>query len=343
MGNLTDDQIGFAVESTFGTPVTVSRFLAMLDGTEQSWDNRSVQGQGMLTGSRSPRADRFVPVTYGQGQLTLKAELVSKGFGLLWQLACGVNASTNVSGSTYQQVAHAGITGAVLPSATIQVATARNDGTIDPVTYAGCSATEWELDVPESDLATLEVKFDALTKTRGTALASASYASAPSLFHTDPASPASASAGFGTGALTVPTSTALATASVGSTLIRSWNLAVDNGLDTGRWYQGGRSQPTAGVVTATLKATVEYNDRTLVDAAEAGTPLCFLGDLRTAEALSSGTATFQAALPRCYITDGWMPAPARGETVTTDIECEVKLDGTNRLFYLVARTADNAL
>lgn len=345
MGNLTDDQIGFVAETTYGTPVTVSRFLAMLEGTEGHWDNRSVQGQGMLTGNRSPRADRFLAVTYGQADLTLKAEIMSKGFGLLWQLAAGSASSVALTTGTLQQVAHSGITGAVMPSATVQIGTVRNDGTVDAVTYAGCSATQFEIDAPESDIPTVTVTMDGLTKTRATALATASYATTPSLFHSDPASPASAVAGFSTSSMVVPTTTALATLTTGytSTVVRSWNLAVDNGLDTGRWIQGGRNQPTSGVVTATLKATVEYNDRTLVDAAEAGTALSFLATMVAAESLTSGSATFQVPIPRLYITDGWLPAPARGQTVTTDIECELKLDGTNRLFYVVHRTADAAL
>lgn len=337
MGNLTDAQWGMAKETTYNTPVTVSRFFPHLEANRFPWLTRRRSGRGLMAGGgRVVRVDRSV-TPIGQGELVVTAELASKGFGVLLEAACGVGASTLVAGTTYQHVFHPGITGTVMPSYTIQRAIPRNDGTIDVETFAGCTAKSASIDCPEDDIMTVSVTFDARSYTTATALAVATYASGATLFDH---SQGAASVG---GALTVPTSTALGSVATSFGHFRSWRLAWDHSADDGRWVLGSRNIPTVSRLVPTLGGTVEYNDTQLRTAYLASTALPAAFTHTTTEALSTGTATFQAVIPAFYLTNP-VPEGVGGETVTADITGEVQGDLVgSRPFYLVLRTADAAL
>ena len=340
MAALTDSQIGIKKESTYGTPVTVDRFYTMEEGTTYSYEPRRRQSMGLQVGSRFPLGARSVMRT-PQAEVTLKVALQSKHLGLLWEAGLGVIAHTVVSGSTYQQRAHTGITGVVLPSYTIQIGHVRNDGNVDPKTFAGCTAKSLELDFPGEDSddgPTLTIVFDALSMATATGLASASYATSPYLFD---ASQCAGGMGLG-GSVTVPTTTALGSGPTSFADVKSWNLKVEHGVDVGRWVQTAqrRNQPTAGVPKATLTAEIEYNALTVPTAIIAGTLLPFYATYTTSEALSSGFSQFQAVIPQMVLNKD-LPAPSR-ETVVMSVEADILEDGTNEAVYIVHRTADTA-
>jgi hypothetical protein len=345
VATLTDDQLMMVIESTYNTPLAVTRTLPVQDGTEFDWDNRAQQGHGMQVGTPGDLGARYLPINVGQGTGKIKCDLQSKLLGLLFQLSHGVaNLSTVVAG-TSQILAHGGITGTVLPSATVQLATPRNDGTMDPVTYSGVTATGFEIEMPEDDFLTISVDLDARSKTRATGLGTPGVATGYSLFHHSGAG-GSAVHTLSTTAITVPTATALASGG-GSpvAIVRGWKLAANQNADTDRRIAGGRNQPTRQSLSATLSLKVEYNDLSLITAWEAGTPLSFTSTITTGEALTSGNfAVYQLAVPQLYITKGALPKPALGKTVITDIDAELKFNAAgDRLWYSVLRTADVAL
>jgi hypothetical protein len=327
-------------ETTHATPVTVDRFLPMLPDTTHTWNPRPVYGMGLVVGSQGiQRGDRHV-MPLGQGELELKVELQSKGLGVLLGLCHPTSGSTLVSGSTYQQVFTPTRTTPFLPSATLQMGIIRTvaAGTADPHTYAGCTCTGFTIDVPDDGVPTLAAKFDAISHSTATGLASASYATSPTLYHHD-----NGSTKLG-GTVTVPTSSALGTSS-GTAVnnVRSWSLEVDWGVDVERWNVGGRGQPPAGVVTATLNVDVEYDSQTHRDAYLAGTASAFLGNLTTVEALSTGTPTIQVAIPQVYWDDGGTVPVTNGETTRQQLKGTVTFDGTNQPWYVAVRTSDSAL
>lgn len=341
MAGLLDHQLGLVAESTWGTPVTVTRFHELLAGSGMSWDPRVVQGQGLRVGGKFLRTARRAGI-YGQGSGSVKAELLSKGFGVLLNACFGTSTHTLVSGSTYQQVFTATQTGTVLPALTVQEGIVRNDaaGTVDPYTYAGCSVTSFELDIPVGDIATLTVNLDAKSLSTATALATASYPTGPSLYHWG------LGAGTRGGTLTAPTTTALGSVSGGTvtSTIKSLNVAIDNNLDVGRWVFGGRNQPTVGLRSGKVKAGVEYNSATERDALIGQTSDGLLLDLVTTEALSTGFARMQVIIPEMKINNpDALPVPTNGETVVTDVEWEILDNLTASPIYLVTRTGDTAI
>ena len=175
-GTLLDGQFGFKKETTFGTGVTVDRFLEVLaDGTSHKPDAMPIQGEGLRVNGRFDRSARLTSGR-GKGEVTVKAEIFSKGFGTLWELCVGTSVSNNVSGSTYQQLHTPVITGTVYPSATVQLGTpiTTSSGSVTAHTYAGCVVKSWTLEFPADGIPTLTVNFWAASYTSGTGLASAS-------------------------------------------------------------------------------------------------------------------------------------------------------------------------
>lgn len=339
MALLTDHQLGMAQESTYGTAVTVSRFLPMLPSTTHDVNLERVQSAGLIVGGlgyqRTARQAVGVP-TYPL-QIDIPAQ--SRGIGLPLSWCGGTTTHTLVSGTTYQSVITPARTTVTPPTSftcqlgIVETVTA---GTVDAYTYSGCVASALTITCPDDGEATISIKALAKTLATGTALATASYAAAPSLYHHD-----SGTATLG-GTLTTPTATTLATVSTPTGLaVRSWQLEIDHGL-VERPIVGGYQQPAWGSATAKLSTQIEYDGTWWRTAMLAGTALPFVGAL-TGGALSSGVETLQVVVPSAVIDPGVLPKPTAGEIVTVDVEWQGMYDGTSQPWYIVHRTADTAL
>jgi hypothetical protein len=343
MATMLDHQLGLKKETTYNTPVVVDRFFEWLPGDGIDWDPDVVQGEGLRVGSQVARAGRRVALV-GQGSGSLKWELASKGMGTVLEGCWGTATSTLVSGTTYQQVFTPVVSGTYLPSYTAQEGITKPGGTQDAYTYGGVTIGSFEVEMPATGIGTLAVEVDARSLATGTALASATYPATPTLYAS-----ALPTAGAMTiaGTLTVPTTTALGSIAGGTNVaVKSWKLAVNNNIDDERDVIGGRNQPTVGLREIKLTTTVEYDATTgtvFRDAqiGQSSTPILLTSN--TAEALSTGTATLQLALPACFIDSGAIPMPGDGKTVTTDIEWSVLDNLTQVPAYMLLRTADTAL
>lgn len=337
MAGSLDHQVGTVAETSFGTPVTVSRFHELLADSTHSWDPLPAQGEGLRVGAQFARAGRRVGIT-GRGGGELKVEAQSKGQGTLWAWAMGNGTSTLVSGSTYQQLfTTAPPAGGLFPSRTIQYGVVRTDGTVDAYTYAGATCTGFELSVESGGLVQLSFAWDALSLATDTALAEASYPSLLVPFH------------FGQGAavvggtLTAPTTTALGSISGGTTTsnIRSLSLSLDNGMDVDRFVLGTRNQPRSGVREATLSMSAEYNGTTWRDALINQSTVPFLITFTSTEALSTGYATLQVA-GTGILNAGADPNPTT-DTPTQDLELQLLTPSSGYPLYAAIRTADTSL
>jgi len=337
MPTLLDDQIGMKEETTYGTAVVVDRFYPYLDGTKGAWDPRLRQGEGLRGGSgrRAPLAARNYP-TIGQGTVTVKAELESKQGGVLLRAGLGVGAATVVTGGT-QQLFHPGVSGTYLPSYTIQLAKIRNDGTARVETYRGCTASKVKLDGGEDAIPTIEVTFDAAGYTTATGLATAAYATNPVIFDSYMGVQA-----VGTSAMTVPTTTALATGPTASTEFREWSLELDHKITDDDWKMSTRGRPTAGAPSYKWSAKADFDTNQLPDWFVAGQQIAWMATYTTAEALGAGYTQLQVAVPKLVLT-GDLPDTKPGELRVTDLSGDVLNDGTAQDFYVAYRTTDTVL
>jgi len=333
----SDLSIGFKKESTYGTKVTVDRFLEFLPDESLDYAYNVINGKGLKVGQAGvARSGRRVRTT-SQGAGDIDFELVTKGMGTLFEALLGSGTSTLVSGTTYQQY----FTLSTLPSLTIQKGLVLSDsgGTRDEYTFAGCTNSSFEVSVPNGDYATVKTSWDIRAYDTSTAFAAPSYATA-SGYHWGQAA---VTVG---GVVTVPTATALATGGTSVTNVRSFSLKVDHALSTDRFNMGAsglKAAPFAGVRAITGTIEMDHDATTMQAALAADTKLPITVTLTSSESLSAGNATFQIVLPDCRLT-GPLPKSNNGQVVTVAYNFEAYDDQTAaQPLWVCFRTSDSAL
>ena len=340
MPTAADHFIALKREVTYGVAVTPDRAYPFVDGTESDFDKRIRTGKGVTGGNgRRTQLGGRTYVTSGQGTVKVMVELESRAAGVLLDLAFGASSTAVITGGA-QQIFHTQITGMLLPSATIQVAKVRNDGTYLVETYRGCTVSKVKIEQPEDDIAMIEVELDALAMTTATAAITPTYAAAPTLIDA-----AYATVFYG-GALVAPTATALGTVATQSTVFRSFSLEIDQRISTDGWLLNAssiRTQPKAGTPEFKFSADVELTDSAFTDDYLAGTKKPWACTWTTPEVLGAGFAQMQLVIPQIMLTKGIAQVKPGEAPTQFGLEAEVRNDGTNRDLYFVVRTADTAL
>jgi hypothetical protein len=179
-GSGLSGQVGFAAESTWGTPVTVTRFLEHLE-EDMNWEPTWLDSAGIKAGQAFKRVSRTKQSRKSvSGGFNLEAP--DKGLGLLLKHALGSSATATQIASTtaYRQTHTPGMkTGLGL---TVQVGRPQTDGTVRAFTYEGCKVTGWEFSCSDGELAKVRVDVDGQDQSTATALATASYTAGAGIF-----------------------------------------------------------------------------------------------------------------------------------------------------------------
>jgi hypothetical protein len=165
-GTGIDAQIGYAAETTWGTAVTVTRFLPLVSETLGK-EIEQVESEGILAGRQVLTTQQWA-----QGNATVggevQHELYDQSFGLLLRAAFGT-VSTSSTTHTFWPTPPA-------VSLTTQVGRPTIYGSVIPFTYEGCRIQSFELAAEAGEIVTWGMNIVAEEETRGTALASVSYA-----------------------------------------------------------------------------------------------------------------------------------------------------------------------
>jgi hypothetical protein len=339
MPALTDGSFGTGSEVTFGTPVTPTRWYEPLPGTMDFNINPAfTDGGGMRVASVVDRADRSV-ITTADATGGSSFELLTRGYGLLWEACLGAATSTLVSGSTYQQVITPISSSSTLPARTVQVGVVDATGTVNPFTFEGGTVSEWTLSMDNAGLVTLEVQWDFENWSTATGLTTPTYTASANQFHFG-----QATIGIG-GAYTHPTTTALGAAATTVSNVRAFSITCNNNVDAGRYNATGtgrKQRQLAGKREITGSVEYEYDANTNRDNFIANTSTPLVLTLTSSEALSTGTATFQVCIPNMKWRAG-TPQQTDGPVPTVSGDFKVFENGTNPAVALVHRTADTAL
>jgi hypothetical protein len=182
-------QVGAVAETTYGTPVTVTRFYEFLSENFQfvpAW----LDGMGLKAGQAFNRSSRTVVSQADvNGDLTMEhtsgeaATAVADSMGFWWKYALGsaFTTPTVVLGTAYQQVhVNGSKAGQFL---TTQVGRPQISGvTVQPFTYTGVKISGWEFSCNDNQIAQLKVTCDGQTELTSTGLAAASYPTPNGLF-----------------------------------------------------------------------------------------------------------------------------------------------------------------
>lgn len=135
-------QLGVVDESTYGTPVVVSRFFEY-NSEDISPDQGRTESAGLRVGNRTRRADRYEPFRRGAAG-SLMFDVPTKGFGFWLKHMLGTVASGTIVDSNYT---HTGTEGSLLGKFfTTQLNRPFNpSGTAQAFTYHGGKVADWEL------------------------------------------------------------------------------------------------------------------------------------------------------------------------------------------------------
>ena len=329
IGSGIGSQLGIAAETTFNTPVTVTRFYEFTS-ENLNYNKKVAVGMGLRAGGQLPRSQRRVVTTTDvTGEIVL--DLPTRGLGLLLAQAMGTSPSvvTTTTG-VYSYTFTLGDTYGRSFSA--QVGVPQYGGTVTPKSIAGAKIQGFELGVAVGGIATGKFTVDAASLTTSTSLATASYSATTNLFH------------FAQGVITDNASSSPVTYAN----IKDFSLTVDNALKTDRFNLGSagakQEQIINGFRAITGKVTAEFTDTVLLDKfladTTAGLKLTFTG--ATIGTSGSNKELLSITIPACKF-DGDVPAVSGPGVIDVSFGFTVYDDGTNAPFTIVTQSLDNAL
>lgn len=162
-------QFGYKLESTYGTAVTVDRFVPLLSESLEHQIER-VESDAIRAGRYVLDSADWIAGTQAPGG-SVELELYDQTVGGLFTAALGSVATSGADPYTHT-FTPGSTTG---KSLTVQVGKPDISGTVTPFTYAGCKVSGWSIDVTAGELAKMSLDLAAQSVTTGTALAAASY------------------------------------------------------------------------------------------------------------------------------------------------------------------------
>lgn len=306
-------QLGIATETTFNTPVTVTRFYEFNNESLNYNKNVSV-GMGLRAGGQVPRAQRRV-VTTTDVTGDIEVDLPTSGLGLLLAHAMGSFPTKSAGAFTFNLGDVYG------KSFTAQVGMPEYDGTVVTKTIGGCKITGFELSVGNGEIAKGKFTVDGTSFTTATALATASYSASTSLFN------------FAQGAITIDGSTVAN--------IKDFTLTVENTLKTDRFNLSAtglkNEQIINGFRNVTGQLTAEFTDTTLLSK--------YVSDANTAISLTftgPSSTGLTITVPAAKL-DGETPKVGGPEAIDVAFSFTAYDDGTNAPLTIVYTTADASL
>jgi hypothetical protein len=172
----TRAQLGVVKETTYGSPVTVTRFFEFNSESGQVQVGR-VDSTGMRAGQRVQRSDRRVPYIVGATN-TFNLDVLSAGFGWWLELICGSIATTGpVDTTVYSHAATIGDLAGKMFTAQVGVPLV-GTSVVQPKTLHGgkVTAATFSCNAGEALKASIECDFEDLEF--DTSLAVASYPAA---------------------------------------------------------------------------------------------------------------------------------------------------------------------
>jgi hypothetical protein len=320
-------QLGIVAEATYGTPVTVSRFLDF-NSEDLKYVPTFTQGGGIRGGTFAQPTGRRV-VTTSQAGGSIEREVQFAKEGLLLQALMGTSVTPVQQAATTAYLQTHTLADPLGKSLTIQKGIPQTDGTVKAHTFAGCRVTSAEFSCGVDEFLVANYSIDAKSWTDQTALASASY---------------TASNGFHFAQMAVKLGTFGSEASVSG--VRKVSVQIDRSLKTDMFYAGNagaKAQPVLGGWT-TITGSVETDFASQSDfsdkfSSNTSTSLVweFVG---TTAIATTYFPTFRITLPGVFFDEG-TPAVGGPDVVQPSYSFTWQYDGTNlpKIEYLSTDSA----
>jgi len=249
------ESVGFGVEATAGTQVTVTNWQPHAPGSASfNFVVNRTQGEG-LHGSTNgfALASRHVATTYTV-EGGVEFDLTDKGLGKVHRwLTGGQSTVSTLTTSVYQHVFQPGDGQGTGSSLTFQVGRPKTDGTVVPFTYRGCKPTSWSLESNITDPVTLTVDIDGIGQTTSTALTAVSLPTGAQQFVG-----ADLTVLIG-GTVTASSGVVSVTSPTTASYIKGVSISAANPLNTERFYAGSAGYKDTQVVNGMREMTIELD------------------------------------------------------------------------------------
>lgn len=337
-GTGLDAQLGYKLESTVGTAVTVDKFIEF-DTESFEFDPSWIEPEGLRAGVKFKRGARLVQ-SRKQVAGNVEMHYSNRLMGGLWKAALGSSVTTPTvltAGQSWKQVHQTGdLFG---KSLTLQVGRPQPDGTVKAHTFNGVKVTDWEFACADGEVAKFTLGFDGWDESTSTALATASYVTASEFSSLMNSAFTLGGTLSGTTELTVASGTPV------TSIIKSISLKGTNALTTDRYGLGNagtkREQLENGIPTITGSMEVEYNQTEFYTPFKANTKTTLYtkweGGLIGS---SSDKDTIEFLIPQIVIKKA--PYQVGGpDIVTGTVEFEMYYDGTNNPFQVRIYSGDS--
>lgn len=262
-GSGIDAQVGFLNEATWGTAVTVSKFVEFNSESlkfEPTW----LEPTGLRVGTKYKRTSR-VRQSRKSVSGDLELEFATKGMGLLLKhmLGSALAAPVVIVAGALRQ-AHVPGDFRTL-GLTVQVGRPEpSTGTVRPFTYAGCKIGSWEISCKDNAIPTLKLSLMGRSEATAPALATAAFLTGSTVFDFSQASlKLGGTATTASGLTTITGNTAVATVVKDISIKGAAPMAAER---FGLGNAGLRSEPLENdtpMITGSLAA--EFNRTELYD------------------------------------------------------------------------------
>lgn len=317
VGSGIGGQVGFGPESTYGTPVAVTKFLPVVKSSPKLKPTYA-QGTGIVAGQLIDSASQRL-VTTQQGTLAMDVELQSNGLGLLLQALMGTSVTPVQQGATTAYLQTHTLADPIGKFLTVQTGIPDTAGVVHPYTATGCKVTEadFSFDINSTTPVISSWTIDAANVVESQALAAASYPTGLRPF-------------VGTD-VTIKVGTYGSEASVNG--VEKVDVKIPRPMKTTRFYfgnQGLKQEPVTNAraqITGTIQA--DYVDKTIwADRFASHSMFSLVVEAKGALIASTYYQTFRITLPGCFI-EGDTPDLASEDVVNGAFPFVCRFDGTN--------------
>lgn len=323
MSTLLDAAILVGKESTYGTPVALTR---SYEGKADSFKRAQevIHSTGFYGGLQAKRSDRATVINMG-GEGTLEFDILTSGFGLLGQSMLGsVSGPTQIDATTAYKTTLA--TTAVDPddSWTIQVQRPDMGGTLRSFTHHGSVCTGWTISQEVGGLLVASMVFDFEDVEYSTAAGTNAY-------------PTGVPFDWTMGVVTLD--------SVASDVM-NFSLDADLAMTTDRRFLRGnglKKQPCrTGIPVFTGEVEMEFEDLTQYDDFVAGDIIPITYTATGAVIDSPEVNEVVITMAACQYT-GTSPEVSQTDVPKISLPFEVLYDGSNPAVQIEYTSVDTAL
>lgn len=323
MSSNLDNAFMIGVESTYGTPVALTRaYEAQSDGWKRSQE--ALESVGMRAGQHTLRSDRRRQINMGAAG-EVEMDFMDRGMGVLLQSLLGASpAPTLVTTGAYTTTLTSDTTGGT-KSYTAQMLRAKNDGTLQAFTYHGAVFTGFDLEQSLGNFLKLKLKFDAEDEDTSTAAGTPSYP---------------------TGATPFDWTQAVVQIDAAPVDVTSFKLSGDLGFKTDRRFLRGSALKKVPVRAALPQFTgeleLEFADTTQYAKYVAGTIFSLTATWTGGLIVAGHNFTVTVSAPACQF-DGDTPEASLDDMTMATMPFRVLHNGTNPALTITLKNGDAAL